>query len=382
MIGALILSAALLGPAQDVAPRELGRDEARVALDRALGWIVSNQNEDGSWAPPMPCHTEDIGFSHFAYYGYREGAHGVVLRALLLAPESPAIREALERGLAWTLEQSILPRGDDWDVDGTWGVVYSFDAISHAAVDPRFASEKWQVAFRERAGELLVELDRRQTLEGGWAYYDDPPFTEKPTWATSFTTALLLPGLRVAEDELDWEVPEHMLERAVEAVRRCALPNGAYSYDISARPEGYDLEDINQPAGSLCRIQVCNWALAKCGVGWVTQDKMREGVGWLFRLHTWLDMARLEPIPHHKYYANSGYFYFFGHAYAAEVIELLPREEREGWHRKLRAEVIKLQADDGAASDFLSGHYLEAASTGYLAWILALGLQEEEEKGT
>ena len=30
---------------------------------------------------------------------------------------------------------------------------------------------------------------------GGWAYYDDPPFTKQPTWATSFCTALVLPTL-------------------------------------------------------------------------------------------------------------------------------------------------------------------------------------------
>ncbi len=143
------------------------------------------------------------------------------------------------------------------------------------------------------------------------------------------------------------------------------------------RPEGYGLEDINQPGGSLCRIQVCNWALAKCGVGWATSERLREGLGLLFRLHTWLDLARLEPVPHHKYYANSGYFYFFGHAYAAEVIELLPAPEREGWHRKLRGEVIRTQAADGSTSDFLSGHYLEASSTGFSAWILARGLAEE-----
>ena len=75
-------------------------------------------------------------------------------------------------------------------------------------------------------------------------------------------------------------------------------------------------------------------------------------------------------------YKRQGYFYFFGHAYAAEVIELLPASEREGWHRKLRAEVIKLQAEDGSTSDFLSGHYLEASSTAYMAWVLARGLQE------
>lgn len=378
MSGALLLCLGALVPVQAAGPAGLGRAEARVAMERALTWLVKEQNEDGSWGLPLPCHTEDIGFSHHAYYGYREGAHGVVLRALLVAPETEAIREALERGVAWTLEQRILPRGDDWDVDGTWGVVYSFDAIAHAAVDPRFAGEAWQVAFRERAGLLLEELKRRQTLEGGWAYYDDPPFTEKPTWATSFTTALLLPALRIARDELEWPVPEGMLERAVEAVRGCALPNGAYSYDISAMPEGYGLEDINQPAGSLSRIQVCNWALARCGVGWATTDRLREGLDLFFRLHTWLDLARLEPIPHHKYYQNSGYFYFFGHAYAAEVIALLPESEREAWHRKLRAEVVHTQSREGSTSDFLSGNYMEVAGTAYLVWILARGLEGED----
>ena len=89
MIGALLLTLGAFAPVQDTTPRELGRDEARVALDSALEWIVENQNEDGSWGLPLPAHTEDIGFAHFAYYGYREGAHGVVLRALLLAPSSP-----------------------------------------------------------------------------------------------------------------------------------------------------------------------------------------------------------------------------------------------------------------------------------------------------
>lgn len=377
MISAVLLvTGALLPLDEDPSQAELGREEARASMERGVQWLLDNQGEDGSWGLPLPCHTEDTGFAHLAYYGYREGAHGVVLRGLLLAPETPEIRAALERGLKWCLEQKITARGDDWDVDGTWGVVYSFDALAHAAVDPRFAGEEWQQSFLERGTALLEELDRRQTLEGGWAYYDDPPFTEKPTWATSFTTALLLPALKLAQEELDWPVPAEMLSRAVEGVRGCALPNGAYTYDISARPEGYDLEDINQPAGSLCRIQVCNWALAKCGVGWVTADKLREGLDWLFRLHTWLDMARMEPIPHHKYYANSGYFYFFGHAYAAEVIELLPAEEREAWHRKLRAEAIKCQSKEGSVSDFLSGHYIEAASTGYLVWLLARGLQE------
>ena len=128
---------------------------------------------------------------------------------------------------------------------------------------------------------------------------------------------------------MGWLQDERVLARALAYVRRCQLPNDAYEYDLRPVPRAPSGEHINQVKGSLGRIQVCNWALAKCGVGWVTPDKLREGLDWLFRLHTWLDMARMEPIPHHKYYANSGYFYFFGHAYAAEVIELLPASERE-----------------------------------------------------
>ena len=57
MIGALLLSLGVLAPAQDAAPAGLGRAEARAALDRSLAWIVANQNEDGSWGLPLPCHT-------------------------------------------------------------------------------------------------------------------------------------------------------------------------------------------------------------------------------------------------------------------------------------------------------------------------------------
>ena len=39
MIGALLLTLGAFAPVQDTTPRELGRDEARVALDRMLSVV-------------------------------------------------------------------------------------------------------------------------------------------------------------------------------------------------------------------------------------------------------------------------------------------------------------------------------------------------------
>jgi hypothetical protein len=79
-------------------------------------------------------------------------------------------------------------------------------------------------------------------------------------------------------------------------------------------------------------------------------------------------------VPHEAYYANAGYFYFFGHYYAALAINELPQTERESWHAKLRPHLVKCQYDDGSTSDFLHSRYDILASTAYAAMALDLGL--------
>ena len=84
----------------------------------------------------------------------------------------------------------------------------------------------------------------------------------------------------------------------------------------------------------------------------------------------------MRPIPHEGYYANAGYFYYFGHYYAALAIEQLPLEEREAWHARLRPHLIKAQREDGSTSDFLDSTYMITASTSYAALALQLGMPE------
>ena len=52
---------------------------------------------------------------------------------------------------------------------------------------------------------------------------------------------------------------------------------------------------------------------------------------WLDRLYArnlWLDIGRKRPVPHESWFAVAGYFFYYGHFYAAHCIELLDPEDR------------------------------------------------------
>jgi hypothetical protein len=254
-----------------------------------------------------------------------------------------------------------------------WTALYALVALTRAAEDPRFAGGALAAQIAARGRAYADVLRRNQVIEGGWGYYDDRPYTHRPKWATSFSTACVVPALAAAV-RLGWITDESVLRRAVRYVDSCRLPNGAYEYDLNPIPRLQGGEHINAVPGSLGRIQVCNWALAEVGAPRVTPDVLREGLGHFLDEHRFLDAARLRPIPHEAYFANAGYFYFFGHYYAALAANLLPREEREGWHARLRPHLVKAMRENGSTTDFLDADYDVLASTAFLALALHAGM--------
>lgn len=354
-------------------PETLTAARAREALERALAFLVAAQNPDGSWGSAS---IEGLWDSHYAlesYYAWQYAGVALAAYGLMLSPPTPERGAALERAFDWLVTTRFPKRPSDWDNDTLWAAVYGLVAVAQSADDPRFQGAAWQPRLAARGRACVDFLVANQVPGGGWGYYDDPPYTARPKWATSFSTAAVLPALARAH-RLGWLADGAAATRARDYVRRCALPNGAYAYDLRPIPRVDGGEHIDDVKGSLGRIQVCNWALARTGEPSITPDRIREGLGLFFEHHRFLDAARMRPVPHEAYYANAGYFYYFGHLYAAEAIGLLPIEEREGFHARLRPHLIKTQRDDGSFCDYLGQSYMVAASTGMAAAALALGL--------
>ena len=395
MIGACFLALAALGAApqdaaaaQDARPEEVDlrlggeapesmtAEQARRALDLALRFLVRDQHPDGTWGMFAPSDVMELGFAAETYYDWNLSANFIVVLALMECAETPERRAALERGLRGACAKRLPIRGDDWDNDAMWTALYAVVTLVRAAEDPRFAAPEWSEMIERRGRQYADMLVRNQVPEGGWGYYDDPPFTQRPKWATSFSTACVVPALSQALRR-GWISDPNVVRRAVRYVGRCRLPNGAYEYDLNPIPRVPAGEHINQLQGSLGRIQVCNWALRTVGEQSVTDERLREGLEAFFEEHRFLDAARLRPIPHEAYYANAGYFYFFGHYYAALAIELLPEAEREALHARLRPHLVKTLRPDGSTTDFLDAKYDVLASTAFLALALDAGMPEE-----
>lgn len=359
-------------------PSELDRDAARRHLEEALAYLLREQRPDGSWGSSALEGQLEMGFSVETYYAWQFASHGLALLALLRLPETPELRRGLDRGIDWLLETRVPARGSNWDIDYSWSALYGFVALVELLADPRFVADARRPALEQALRVQWALLERNEASSGGWAYYDDPPYARRPNWATSFCTALVLPAIETATRR-GWIEGRDQVRRGLAALRRAALPNGAYTYDVSdAVPRISGGEHINQVKGSLGRIQVCNWARVLLGDPEVTPDDLRRGLEWFFEHHKFLDVAFMRPIPHEAFYANAGYFYLFAHFYAAQVIELLPAPERESWHRRLRPHLAKIQRPDGTSTDFLGTSYLRTGGTAMAAYALMLGLDDPE----
>lgn len=352
-------------------------DEAAIqaGLERGLAWLLENQEADGSWGSTRdPAH--EFWSNPYTHEAWITGTTALVVMALLEQPDHADVLPALQRGVAYLVERPPLQRPSDWDVDNAWGEIYGLTALLAVERDGRLPRDPARTA---RIQHHLGALERIQSVDGGWGYYDFDTLAQRPSWSTSFMTAVAVLAL-VEAGELGLELPEGVLPKAVTALERCLLPSGAYTYSVDPVPGPGRLLGINQVQGSLSRIQVGNLALLRAGSERVGHQDLLDGLDLFFQHHRFLDVARKKPEPHEAYYYNSGYFYFFGHYYAARVLEQLTPAEQLRYRRRLAREVVKTLEEDGSMWDFYINTYGRPYGTAFGVMTL-LRCQGREQPG-
>jgi hypothetical protein len=165
-----------------------------------------------------------------------------------------------------------------------------------------------------------------------------------------------------------------LVKRAVASINRQQKPDFSYLYGEYMKYQ--PMNGINRPGGSLGRSQACNLALRLWDDKRITDDVLKAWLDRLFARNGWLSIGRKRPIPHESWFGVAGYFYYFGHYYAALCIEQLPAEERHDFQAHLATILMKLQEKDGSWWDYPLYNYHQQYGTAYVLMSLRRCQQE------
>lgn len=335
------------------------------AIDRGVAFLLERQNPNGSWGSPR--NTKGLNIYApvpGAHHAFRAGVTGLCVAALVESGrQGEAVDQALARAEQWFVDElPRLRRATPDAIYNVWGHAYSIQALVRLLSRPGGTPER-QGQLRALIATQIDFLRRYEVVSGGWAYYDFNVGTQRPAGDSApFVTATVLVALYEAQQQ-GFEIPSDLIERAVKSIHRQRKPDFSYLYGENFL--FYPMRPINRPAGSLGRSQACNFATRIWGDAAVTDDVLEDWLRRLVERNGWLDMGRKRPIPHESWFAVAGYFFYYGHYYAARCLELLPPEKREKYARPIADIIVRLQEKDGSWWDFPFYDYHQQYGTAF-----------------
>lgn len=335
------------------------------SIQRGIDFLLLDQNPNGSWGSATRTKALNI-YAPVpgAHHAFRTATTSLALMALLeLAPDDPKVSDSIDRAEAWLLEHlSSLRRASGDAIYNVWGHAYSIQTLVRL-----HARNDGDAAKQQRIASLIrLQFDmlgRYESVDGGWGYYDFRYQSNQPTSSSiSFVNGTVLIAFHEAKS-IGLEAPERIVRRAIAATKRQQKSDFSYLYGeyLQYQP----MRGINRPGGSLGRSQCCNLALRLWGDDKITDNVVKN---WLYRLYVrngWLDIGRKRPVPHEAWMQVAGYFYYYGHYYAALSLELLPESDRPAYRPLLAKLMVDRQEKDGSWWDYPLYDYHQPYGTAY-----------------
>jgi hypothetical protein len=281
-----------------------------------------------------------------------------------------ARRAAIDRGQAWFLEHvGKVRRATPEALYNSWAHAYAIDYLSRVLLAEPKNSPRAPRLLR-LVEQQIGMLGRYECVDGGWCYYDFNAHTQQPSGSSiSFVSAACLVAMERAK-RAGADVPQRLVKRAMASIQRQRKPDFSYCYGeyLKYRP----MHPVNMPGGSLGRSQACNLALRLWGDASITDEVLITWLDRLFARNGWLDIGRKRPIPHESWFSVAGYFFYFGHYYAALCIQQLPPPQRPEYQDHLAQVLLHVQEKDGSWWDFPMYDYHQPYGTAFA--LMSLGL--------
>jgi len=357
-------------------------EEIQRSLRRGVEFLSRRQNKNGSWGSAQ--RTKDLNIYApvpGAHHAFRAATTSLCISALIESGDRSAeVSAALDRSEAWLFEHlPKLRRAAPMAIYNNWGHAYSIQALVRM-LDRHGKDRRRCKEIRRLIAHQIGMLGRYECVDGGWAYYDFRARTKKPSGSTiSFVTATVLVALDEAR-EAGIEVPDHLVRRAMASILRQRKPDFSYCYGEYLKNS--PMHPVNRPGGSLGRSQVCNLAMRLWGNPQVTDAVITTWLDRLFARNMWLDIGRKRPIPHESWFKVAGYFFYYGHYYAAYCIEQLPDAEQPRHRAQMAQILLRLQEKDGSWWDYPLYDYHQQYGTAFALMSLARCRPKTAENST
>jgi hypothetical protein len=272
--------------------------------------------------------------------GYRVGGTSIVASTLLAAaPEDKAVRAAVGQGLDFVLSGLKDPRMEPSTRDGydvrVWGHAFALEFLCRLREAKASGDRTEQV--HEWIPKLVTTLLTEQLKDGGWNYA-----TRRQQ--ASFVTAPVVQALLLARSQGE-KVPDSVLERARRALEEARAASGAFAYSGSSGGR----ETRDKVAGSAARSAVCETTLVLLGGG--SLDEVLESLAIFHDNWNELEKRRRKTGTHAGPYSIAPYYFYYGHRYTAQAIQMLPEKEREKERQRLLEVLLKTRDGDGTWND-------------------------------
>jgi hypothetical protein len=320
-------------------PVLLPADEPKLSrealITKAVAELIAMQEDGGQWPYEGVYRVEKQ-----IPIGYRVGGTAIVAGVLLQeAPKDKDAQVAVKRGLDFVLKEIRSPGMEASTVDAydvrVWGHACALEFLCQVRT-AKVAGEKAE-ATDEAIRGLVKTLLTEELTGGGWNYAS----RRAPA---SFVTAPVTQALLWARSQGE-KVPDEIFERARKVLEAGRAPDGAFAY--SGATGGQPTRD--KLAGSSARSAVCETTLLLLGGG-----SQKDVQAALDAFHAgWDELAkrRKQTGTHQGPYNIAPYYFYYGHRYAAQAIEVLPAEVRAKEREKLLAVLLKTRDADGTWND-------------------------------
>ena len=367
----LVLSSKVIG---DESKRPVAsKAQIETSIEKGVQFLVDSQNTNGSWGSAR----QTKGLNIYApvpgsHHAFRTAVTAMSVMALIETEYSntpgPAA-DALAKGEKYLLsELPNVKRASADAIYNVWTHAYGLQALAlmyKRASDPETRTRISRITIGQ-----IKRLERFESIDGGWGYYDFRAQTARPSSSSmSFTTATVLIALKEVEYIEGVEISDRIIKRAIDSINRQRKADLSYMYGeyLKSRP----MYSINRPGGSLARTQACNYALRIWGDETITDQQVDHWLECLDKRNGWLDIARKRPVPHESWFAVAGYFYYYGHYYAAKCTEVLPSDTAKPRKQMLADLMVSKQDKDGSWWDFPFYSYHQPYGTAYALMTLA-----------